>query len=328
MNKLLKPIILIVAISCLPMSANAWGFFCHRLINKQAVFILPPEMVGFYKKHMDYIVQHAVDPDKRSHAVEGEAVKHYIDIDYYGDKPFDLMPRMWKQAVEKYSEDTLQTYGILPWNIDWMMMRLTEAFKKGDVDQIINISANLGHYVGDANVPLHTTMFYDGRVLQQKGIHALWETRIPELLSGDFDFFTGRCQYVSKPLERAWDLVEYSHNEMDSVLNIYDSLMLHFDQSGIFVMEERGSVVSKQFSLIFCRQMEIEMRKMVYRKLVSSIYNVASFWYTAWVNAGQPDLDKLMSREVSKEHQKEMDELEYLWKNGKPKGRPNPEDGE
>jgi len=328
MNKILRPIAVLIVMSCLPLGANAWGFFCHRLINKHAVYILPPEMIGFYKKHMDYIVQHAVDPDKRSHAVEGEAGKHYIDIDYYGDKPFDLMPRMWKQAVEKYSEDTLQTYGILPWNIDWMMMRLTEAFKEGDVDKIINISANLGHYIGDANVPLHTTQYYDGRVLQQKGIHALWETRIPELLSGNFDFFIGRCQYVSKPLDRAWDLVEYSHNEMDSVLNIYDSLMLHFDQSGIFVMEERGAVVSKQFSLTFCREMEKEMQKMVYRKLVSSMYNVASFWYTAWVNAGQPDLDKLMSKEVTKEHQKEMDELEYLWKNGKPKGRPNPEDAE
>lgn len=326
MNKILRPFLFIIVISFLPLGANAWGFFCHRLINKHAVFLLPPEMVGFYKKHMDYIVQHSVDPDKRSHAVEGEAEKHYIDIDRFGEKPFDVVPRQWKQAVEKYTEDTLREHGILPWNIEWMMYRLTDAFKEGDVDKIINASANYGHYIGDCNVPLHTTKYYDGRKPYQKGVHALWESRIPELIADNFDFFIGRAKYIGKPMDKVWELVELSHYESDSVLNIFDSLLLNYDQSSIYVMEERGTVVSKQFSLVFCKLMEQEMQKMVYRKLVMSIYYVSSFWYTAWVNAGQPDLDKLMTKEVTKEHQKEMDELDYLWKNGKAKGRPNPED--
>jgi hypothetical protein len=115
---------------------------------------------------------------------------------------------------------------------------------------------------------------------------------------------------------------------MDSVINIYDSLLNHYNPDGIFVMEERAAIIKKQFSLAFCQLMESEMDKMVERKLRMSILMVASFWYTAWVNAGQPDLDKLMDKEISKEHQKEMDELEYLWQKGKQKGRPNPEDEE
>jgi uncharacterized protein YjaG (DUF416 family) len=326
MSKFFRYFAFLILSFSIPLGANAWGFYCHRLINKHAIFLLPPEMVGFYKKHMDYIIQHSVDPDKRSHAVEGEAEKHYIDIDYYGEKPFELMPRYWKKAVEKYSEDTLKKHGILPWNIEWMMFKLTDAFKEGDVDKIINLSANFGHYIGDANVPLHTTQYYDGRKPYQKGVHALWETRIPELLAVNFDFFIGRAGYISKPLDKAWDLVEYSHNEMDSVLNIYDSLLLNVEQNSIFVMEERGNVISKQYSLVFCKLMEQEMHKMVYRKLLMSIYYVASFWYTAWINAGQPDLDKLLDKEISKEHKKELEELDYLWRTGKPKGRPNPED--
>ncbi len=328
MSKLLKIVSIFIFLATIPLVSGAWGFFCHRIINKHAVFSLPPEMIGFYKKHIEYLIQHSADPDKRSHAVDGEAQKHYIDIDHYGDKPFDLMPRRWKEAVEKYSEDTLQEYGILPWNIERMMYRLTDAFKEGDVDKILNVSANFGHYIGDANVPLHTTEYYDGRKLSQKGVHALWETRIPEMLSDDFDFFIGRAQYISNPLDKAWDLVEFSHNEMDSVINIYDSLLNHYNPDGIFVMEERAAIIKKQFSLAFCQLMEREMDKMVERKLRMSILMVASFWYTAWVNAGQPDLDKLMDKEISKEHQKEMDELEYLWQKGKQKGRPNPEDEE
>ncbi|PKP02012.1 MAG: S1/P1 Nuclease [Bacteroidetes bacterium HGW-Bacteroidetes-6] len=328
MSKLLKIVPIVFVLTTLPLVSGAWGFFCHRIINKTAVFLLPPEMVGFYKKNIEYLIQHSADPDKRSHAVDGEAQKHYIDIDHYGDKPFELMPRKWKEAIEKYTEDTLQEYGILPWNIERMMYRLTDAFKEGDVDKILNVSANFGHYIGDANVPLHTTEFYDGRKLYQKGIHALWETRIPEMLSENFDFFIGRALYVSKPLDKAWELVEYSHNEMDSVINLYDSLLLHYNPDGIFIMEERSGVIKKQYSLAFCQFMENEMNKMVERKLRMSILMVASFWYTAWVNAGQPDLDKLMDKTISKEHQKEMDELDYLWKNGKQKGRPNPEDEE
>src|SRR5690606_11742694 len=60
------------------------------------VFTLPPEMIKFYKKNIEYITEHAVDPDKRRYAVEGEAPRHYIDIDHYaedGQDPFEVMPK-------------------------------------------------------------------------------------------------------------------------------------------------------------------------------------------------------------------------------------------
>ena len=64
-------------------SIYSWGFFGHKKINRMAVFTLPPEMIKFYKKNIEYITEHAVDPDKRRYAVEGEAPRHYIDIDHY-----------------------------------------------------------------------------------------------------------------------------------------------------------------------------------------------------------------------------------------------------
>ncbi len=105
-----------------------------------ACFTLPPEMFGFYKRHIDFISDHAVDPDRRRYAVEGEAQRHYIDIDHYakgGEDPFDVMPRKWDDAVSKYTEDTLQAYGIVPWHIQVMYGRLVQAFQRGDVDRIL-----------------------------------------------------------------------------------------------------------------------------------------------------------------------------------------------
>ena len=72
-----------------------WGFFGHKRINRIATFTLPPDMFGFYKEHIEFLTEHAVDPDKRRYVVEGEAQRHYIDIDHYThdhEDPFEVVP--------------------------------------------------------------------------------------------------------------------------------------------------------------------------------------------------------------------------------------------
>lgn len=66
------------------LSQSDWGFFGHRLINRVAVYTVPSEMMGWYKPYIDYIAEHAVDPDKRRYATKHEAVRHYIDLDHWG----------------------------------------------------------------------------------------------------------------------------------------------------------------------------------------------------------------------------------------------------
>src|SRR4051812_14047066 len=89
----------------------SWGFWAHKKINHMAVFTLPPPMVPFYKKYIDYITEHAVDPDRRRNAVPEEAPRHYFDTEHYGAAAFDSVPRYWKDAVSKYGEDSLNGYG-------------------------------------------------------------------------------------------------------------------------------------------------------------------------------------------------------------------------
>ncbi len=85
-------------------NTNAWGFFGHRKINHHAVFILPPEMMFFFKENIDYLTEHAIDPDKRRYASPYEAVRHYIDLDVYGEMPFNNVPRSWTDALIQYSD--------------------------------------------------------------------------------------------------------------------------------------------------------------------------------------------------------------------------------
>ena len=119
------------------INTTLWGFYGHKRINRLAIFTLPPEMFGFYKEHLEYITEHAVDPDKRRYAIEGEAQRHYIDIDHYssnGENPFEQVPKKWEEAVAKFTEDTLQAYGIIPWYIKTMKFKLQNAFENKNVD--------------------------------------------------------------------------------------------------------------------------------------------------------------------------------------------------
>lgn len=322
-------VIILIAVTSyffIPRKAESWGFYTHRLINRNAVFTLPPGMIGFYKKHLEYITEHSIDPDKRSRGVPGEAERHYSDIDHYGPSPFDSMPRTWKAAVAKYTEDTLRAYGILPWNIDKFTFSLTQAFRDMDVDKILYYSANLGHYVADATVPVHNTQYYDGKTLQQKGIHAFWESRIPELLAKDYNLFVGRAEYIDSPLDRAWDLVKESHYAVDTIFAIEEDMRANYPNDKKFVLQERGNTLQRQYSREYTVEFDKRSNYMVKRKIRRAVFNVGSFWYTAWVNAGQPDLKKIEDKEVTAAHKKELKEQEKMWKTGKPVGRPNPED--
>lgn len=107
-----------------------WGFYAHKKINYYAVFLLPPQMMVLFKLQVDFLTEHAVDPDKRRYAVKQEGPRHFIDIDHYGRYPYDSLPRKWNDAAVKYSEDSLNMYGIVPWWLQTMLGRLTNAFKE------------------------------------------------------------------------------------------------------------------------------------------------------------------------------------------------------
>lgn len=302
----------------------SWGFFGHKKINRMAVFTLPPEMIKFYKKNIEYVTEHAVDPDKRRYAVDGEAPRHYIDIDHYvhdGGDPFEVVPKKWNDAVDKFSEDTLQAYGIVPWHVNIMMLRLTKAFEAKDVDRILRLSADLGHYIGDSHVPLHTTENYNGQLTGQRGIHGFWESRLPELKSKDYDYFVGRAEYVENILEDEWETVRQSFSAKDSVLEFERILNDKFPQDQKYAFENRGKTLVKTYSEDYSNNYHDMLNGMVERRLTQSIIKVGSYWYTAWVNAGQPNLDELLEKKPSQKMLEEDIKLDLEYQSGKIKGR-------
>lgn len=297
----------------LPYKANAWGFWAHQRINRLAVFTLPPEMFGLYKKQLEYLTEHAVDPDMRRYAVEGEAAHHYIDIDHFGKYPFPNVPHQWAEAVEKFTADSLEAYGVLPYHLPTVVFRLRDAFAAGDLTQIMKLSADLGHYVGDAHVPLHTTLNYNGQLTGQKGIHGFWESRLPELFAeAEYDLFVGRAYYLEDVLEAGWETVLASHAAKDSVLEFEASLNAQFPSDKKYSYESRNNIVIRTYSREYSRAYHQRLNGMVERRMRKAVRAIGSYWYTAWVMAGSPDLSPLMDQNLQNQKRQYQKRFQIL----------------
>ena len=195
--------------------------------------------------------------------------------------------------------------------------RLTEAFKDENLDLILHYSADLGHYVADSHVPLHTTENYNGQMTNQKGIHGFWESRIPEMKSEGYDYWVGKAKYIDKPIEKAWATVKASHAAVDSVLTFEAQLNAKYSPDKKYSFENRGATLMKVYSKEYTEDYDRMLNGMVERRMREAIITVGSMWYTAWVNAGKPDLSRFGNKEVSDSLNRANKAAEDLWKNGK-----------
>ena len=298
-----------------------WGFFAHQKINRLAVFTLPSGMIRFYKNNITFIEEHAVDPDKRRYADTAEAPRHFIDADRYGSAPFDSIPQRWKDAVEKFGEDVLNENGIVPWQIERTYYSLTKAFQARDSLRILKVSADLGHYISDAHVPLHTTENYNGQLTGQIGIHGFWESRLPELFHNEYDFLVGRAQYISNPLKEAWAIVRKAQSLKDSVLLIEADLSSKYPSDKKYTYSQRNGRVERQYSETYARAYHERMNGMVEAQMRSSIIKTGSYWYSAWVDAGQPNLRDLLKIEPGAKEKLQEEKEQQSFAKGKIIGR-------
>lgn len=318
----MKRTCLLVALLLIESPVFSWGFYAHRLINYHAVFLLPPEMLVLYKPHIDFLSAHAVDPDKRRYAMPEEAPRHFIDLDHYDQSLRDSLRRPWPEVITRFSKDSLHAHGIVPWWVQTMLYRLTAAFKARDQVRILKLSAEIGHYIGDAHVPLHACSNYNGQKTGQHGIHGFWESRIPELLAAtEWDFFIGKAAYLPQPLTFIWDRVTESGAAADTVLFYEQQLKRSFPADQQFAFENRNGVIVRQYSRAYSLAYHQRLNNMIERRMRQSIFAVASFWYTAWVNAGQPDLKGLLNKDFSEDDRKAFELLDKQWKYARPSGK-------
>ena len=107
----------------------------------------------------------------------------------------------------------------------------------------------------------------------------------------------------------------------NNVLKFEKELTSKFPADQKFAFENRNGVIVRQYSSEFCRSYNNMLKGMIERRMQQSIFAVASFWYTAWVDAGQPDLSKHGNTIFTEEDQKEFANLNRAWKSNTMQGR-------
>ncbi|MEO5647899.1 MAG: S1/P1 Nuclease, partial [Chitinophagaceae bacterium] len=117
------------------------------------------------------------------------------------------------------------------------------------------------------------------------------------------------------PGEFIWARVLESAQQADSVLLFERQLTAEFSPDKKFAFEKRNNITIRQYSTEFTVAFNKKLNGMVERRMRQSILAIASFWYTAWVNAGQPDLKEMVSQKFSENELKEFNELNESWKN-------------
>ncbi len=395
-----------------------WGFFAHKRINRLAIFTLPAEMLPLYKTEIEYITDHAIDPDKRRYISASEGYRHYIDLEHAHNQPHDRLDaqiqnvdcfivtdkndtlllfdnktirhhkhdyfftarsikkifrrdsivvadsflrrfafnnllRLAPNTQENLSVDTLAqlfkkeglaltgnnrpsglvvkqsfvrdklfTHGILPYHLQNMQRQLTEAFTKKDKHRILKVSADMGHYIADAHVPLHTTENYDGQLTQQNGIHAFWESRLPELFADTrYDFFVGNARYIDSTRNFFWKIVTSSNKLVPAVLKSERAANVGIKEQEKFTLETAGKVVTKKQTVEFSEAYHKTLNGMVEEQMRRAILALGSVWFTAWVDAGKPDLTQLKDISPDAETLKEDKKMEDAFNTGKIFGR-------
>jgi hypothetical protein len=185
-SRLFRSLIVAAGLVCLlaqPHAACAWGNSGHRMINRLAATTLPADVPAFLRSpdaatEIEYL---GPEPDRwRSPAepelVAAQAPEHFIDLelaDALGPLPHR---RLDFEASVFASGQRPEKVGLQPWEATEVWERLKAALReyrnlsaaKQDtrpVEQAILFYAGwLGHYVGDASQPLHTSIQYSGWV--------------------------------------------------------------------------------------------------------------------------------------------------------------------
>jgi hypothetical protein len=269
---------LLLAISALwlmcPSFLHAWGPTAHDIVNTWAIQTLPPEIRTFFENNRQFLVEHANDPDEWMKKDRFERKRHYIYLDKYGIFPYQALPHVYQQATEKFGSGRINRDGVLPWQIGEFSLRLTKAMKAGNWEEVKLDAAALAHYVADAHDPLHITQNYDGQLTSQTGLADRFEISLFDRYSRFFVMRPEGAARIDDPTEFAFQSCLEANVWVDLVV-----------WSDLRAREDQRDFTDEYFDRFYGL-----VGAMVLREINAAAHDAGSYWYTAWLNAGRPQL--------------------------------------
>lgn len=251
-----------------------WGENGERLITNKAVDTLPDAMLAFFQANRQFLVQHVTDqtePDAKGTAPHRT---DFIRLDHYGTFPFSALPRDYTAAVTKFGRKPLEQFGLLPWQVGLYSKKLTDAFQDHNWNDAKIQSAALAHYVAAAHDPFNTTINFDGKLSLQPGVNERFGVGLVDRYSLFFFVKPNEASFIHDPTDHAFEMALSAHSWLENVLlsdrRAHAGLSSYTDDYYDHFYSQAGAVLIRQFS--------------------DAATDLGSYWMTAWINAGRPQL--------------------------------------
>lgn len=266
----------VAVVLLLPRYVAAWGRNANKLIVNQAIDTLPPDVRGFFDASRTILLQHVTDPLDELAKTPAEKRNNHLYLDKYGRFPFDLLPRDYKAALDKYGKSKLQANGVLPWQIGVYSQKLTEDMKLGHWDEARLDAAILANYVADAHDPFSTTENFDGKLTAQAGVNERFGTVLIDRYSSFFPMRPSDASFINDPTDHAFEVCLGSHSWLETIL---------LADRNAYIAGKSYAYNDEYFDRFYNQAAAI-----LIRQLSEASTDVGSYWMTAWINAGRPQL--------------------------------------
>jgi hypothetical protein len=259
---------------CVPAAGLAWGLNGQRLVINHAVDTLPSDVRGFFEANRNYLVQHVNDTLNLVDKNPGERNNHFIELDKYGKFPFEALPRSYQAAIAKYSKSKINATGLLPWQIGVYSQKLTEDMKTGRWEDAKRDAAFLANYVAEASDPFNTTENYDGKLSGQSGVNERFNSVLIDRYGSFFPMNPHDASYINDPTDHAFDSCLSAHSQVETIL---------------LADKKAKQGLSSYTDEYYDRFYNLTAASLI-KQLSDASNDVGSYWLTAWINAGRPQL--------------------------------------
>ncbi|MFZ3218088.1 MAG: hypothetical protein WA192_18665 [Candidatus Acidiferrales bacterium] len=256
------------------ISSFGWGETADRLVANRAVDTLPQEMQPFFYANRQFLVEHVGAADESDSKDVAARRTDFIQLDHYGQFPFSALPREYNAAIAKYNRRTLEQYGLLPWEIGLYSKKLTDAFRDRDWNQVRLSAATLAHYVNAAHDPFNTTTNMDGKLSAQPGVNSRFSVGLVDRYQLFFFVKPNEAVFIHDPTDHAFEICLTAHSWLENVL-------LADRRAHEGLTEYKEDYYDRFYSLAGA---------ILIRQLSDSAADVGSYWMSAWINAGRPQL--------------------------------------
>jgi hypothetical protein len=132
----------------------------------------------------------------------------------------------------------------------------------------------------------------------------------------NYNLYTNHtATYLNNPHQAVWQAVRKANSLLPVVFMKEKEVSKQFPDSVKYKIVQKYCKNLKYYTDVFAAAYGNALKPTINQQLISSASLVADFWYTAWVDAGKPNLTKLLHQGFTKEDAGRLEKQMNSFKN-------------